>query len=289
MMSKGQKPSLVMDGWWSAGNRRMDGIVVSIGKESFPLSVATAEPDHDDNDSAVARAMQTILEKHKNHIVHCMDNAGPCASVRRTLQLVHSNILFTTCFAHQINLMVKGALKSTACCKAGANAIAAAKAIKASGEFFSELTTNMRDTYELGAPKQSLAIIPAKHGQWNSVQACFASQLRVRSVCMTLAATNATSLEFPNALKCWASNAFWDELEQAELVVRPFCDASFFLQRERTTTAADVVLVLANLVIHLLKYCSQVAEAEHVMLDLEARWRNEENSLFFLAFALHAR
>jgi len=107
MMSKGQKPSLVMDGWWSAGNRRMDGIVVSIGKESFPLSVATAEPDHDDNDSAVARAMQTILEKHKNHIVHCMDNAGPCASVRRTLQLVHSNILFTTCFAHQINLMVK--------------------------------------------------------------------------------------------------------------------------------------------------------------------------------------
>ena len=79
---------------------------------------------------------------------------------------------------------------------------------------------------------------------------------------------------------------FWVRLEEAELLIRPFCDASFLMQRE-ANSMADVVLMLLNLYRHVREYCGDSEDAKELLLDIENRWKKEENPLFFLAFALH--
>jgi hypothetical protein len=58
------------------------------------------------------------------------------------------------------------------------------------------------------------------------------------------------------------------------------------MQRE-ANTMAHVMLVLLNLYQHICEYCGDNSVARPMLTDLEKRWKEAENPLFFLAFALH--
>jgi hypothetical protein len=60
--------------------------------------------------------------------------------------------------------------------------------------------------------------------------------------------------DIPAALMVWKEKECWHKLEEAELLIHPFCDASFLMQQE-ANTMAHVMLVLLNLYHHISKYC----------------------------------
>jgi hypothetical protein len=120
---------------------------------------------------------------------------------------------------------------------------------------------------------------------WNSCQGCFASQLRIQSACKTFLSKHEDS-GIPAALMVWKDSNYWHGLEEAELLIHPFCDASFLMQRE-ANTMAHVMLVLLNLSRHIFQYCGDNLASTPMLADLENRWKEAENPLFFLAFALH--
>ena len=58
------------------------------------------------------------------------------------------------------------------------------------------------------------------------------------------------------------------------------------MQRD-ANTMAHVVLVLLNLIQHLVTFCGDNGDILELLADIEKRWNQEENALFFLGFALH--
>lgn len=58
------------------------------------------------------------------------------------------------------------------------------------------------------------------------------------------------------------------------------------MQRD-ANTMAHVVLVLLNLIQHLVTFCGDNGDTLELLADIEKRWNQEENALFFLGFALH--
>ena len=103
----------------------------------------------------------------------CSDDAGQCARARRILSLRYPYIIWTRCWAHQINLMVKALLKSSSFKEVSEQAIAAAKAINASSSKFSpKLKTMCADMY---GNKSPTTILTVGETRWNSTQGCFAS------------------------------------------------------------------------------------------------------------------
>jgi hypothetical protein len=135
--------------------------------------------------------------------------------------------------------------------------------------------------------KAANAVCTIGDTRWNSTQACFASQLRIRSACRAFVTRHKNVTCFPKELLVWEEMAFWFRLEEAELLIRPFCDASFLMQRN-CNTMAHVMLVLLNLYSHISDFCGDSSdEQEDVLKDIEKRWKKQEQPLFIIAFALH--
>ena len=68
-------------------------------------------------------------------------------------------------------------------------------------------------------------------------------------------------------------------------MVRPFCDASFRMQRDGNTMA-HVLLVLFNLWKDLSGFGREV-EVDEMLSEMESRFKREEFHLLFLAFLVH--
>jgi hypothetical protein len=136
--------------------------------------------------------------------------------------------------------------------------------------------------------KAANAVCTIGDTRWNSTQACFASQLRIRSACRAFVTRHKNVTCFPKELLVWEEMAFWFRLEEAELLIRPFCDASFLMQRN-CNTMAHVMLVLLNLYSHISDFCGDSSDEQEDMLkDIKKRWKKQEQPLFIIAFALHA-
>jgi hypothetical protein len=81
---------------------------------------------------------------------------------------------------------------------------------------------------------------------------------------------------------------FFAELKEAELAIRPFCEASFLMQRDGNTPC-DVFVVYVNLYLHLNKFSSLTTYEDAIVKDLQSRWSLEEQHVFFLSFILHPK
>ena len=94
---------------------------------------------------------------------------------------------------------------------------------------------------------------------------------------------------FPKEALVWNDEAFWKKLTEAEMVIRPLCDASFLMQKD-SNTMAHVVVMLLNIYKGLTEYSVHhldAIEATRMTADINKRWKETEQPLFFLAFALH--
>ena len=82
--------------------------------------------------------------------------------------------------------------------------------------------------------------------------------------------------------------SFWKDAEEAELMIRPFVEASFALQADGRTKA-DVLLILLNLYCHLVQFGSGTTYSTTITKDMERRWKRQEQHLYLLAMALHPK
>ncbi|KAF1314928.1 hypothetical protein FI667_g16383, partial [Globisporangium splendens] len=205
------------------------------------------------------------------------NNAGQCGRARRILALRWPNIAFLIYFAHDINNLVKAVLQSsfrevTAMASTAVNCLNAS-----SSKWLVRARETMVETYGC-----SCALITLCETRWNSMQACFASLLRVRCSLEVFAVKHRDDPEFPAVLAIFDQRYFWEALRDAEVVVRPLCFASYKLQCDENTLA-DVIICFRDIYDG---FVASTYRSELVPL-VEKRWQQCEQPLIMLALFLH--
>jgi hypothetical protein len=117
---------------------------------------------------------------------------------------------------------------------------------------------------------------------WNSAQASFASILQICSALKMVDAAYGTAPDFPSSLH--VSEAFFEELSEAEKIVQPLTKASLYMQHD-FNTLADVINMF-GIVYQSFGKISQRTELQGL---LEKRWSQQEQPIVFLAFMLHPK
>mmetsp|Transcript_23254 Transcript_23254/g.35204 ORF Transcript_23254/g.35204 Transcript_23254/m.35204 type:complete len:509 (+) Transcript_23254:767-2293(+) len=282
-IEKGHCGGLILDGYKNVSGQHIESIIVSVGGVTFPLGLDACGTEHDG--LAVARTIEGLLKKHsdKYKIKYvCTDDAGQCGRARQILALRYPHLVFMRCYAYQVNLMVCALLKCQLFQRVSKEAVAAAKAITASSsKWLPKLVDTVVSCYGNVASK---VLVPAET-RWNSMQGCFGSQLRIRSACRMFAVKYSTG-GIPAPLKKWESASFWSDLKTIELVIRPFCHASYLMQRE-CNNLAHIMLLYLNLTLFIIKISLNWQDSSELLKDIEQRWKKEENPLFLLASLLH--
>ena len=183
--------------------------------------------------------------------------------------------------------MVGALLKLSDFKEVGNIAISAAKGIKvSSAKYLPKLVETCNRVY--GKSHSYNIFIPAET-RWNSIQQCFAGLLRIKSALKLFSVEYDNASKFPAACKHFTDDSFWTKLAEAELMIRPFCDASYLMQRE-CNTLAHVMLVsltLTHFIIASFGSGNDTDESNKLIQDIEKRWKDEEQPLFVLAFLLH--
>lgn len=189
----------------------MFGIVVQF--ELLPVDSAH-------HDIAIAKQMEGSLMRALvlGWIIGAVvtDDAGQCARARRILALRWPNIVFLRCFAHDVNNLVKAVLKTMFKTVTKQAASAMASLNSSSAKWL--VRANERVYVMYG---ETLAFIMLCETRWNSMQACSASLLRVRSALEDLAHGYRYDVEFPTTLHVFRDPLFWRNLIDAERVIRP--------------------------------------------------------------------
>ena len=284
----GRRIGVTVDGWNGVNKKHVDGVMVKVGCLVYPGDCEECGTDHDGVN--VARSWDDLCARQdKDWSYLTTDNAGQCGRARRILARRYPEKLFNCCWAHQLNLMVKHLLQHSEFADVASSAASVAKALnKSSSKWLPKLNDKINVTYGF-VHTRATKVMTVCDTRWNSTQACFASQLRIRHAMRVYAIENSCDGSFPNPLKILEDNSYWHKLGEAELLIRPFCEASFLMQRV-TNTMAHVMLVLLNMAKHISDFCrgeeTMVASAS-VILDIEKRWMSQENHLFFLTFAFH--
>ncbi|KAF4149147.1 putative ribonuclease h-like domain-containing protein [Phytophthora infestans] len=108
--------------------------------------------------------------------------------------------------------------------------------------------------------------------RWNSMQACFASLLRVQSALQMLTKQSHGDDEFPTALSVVLRDYFWQDLKRAERVIAPLSLASYRLQRDRNTVG-DVIQSFGAIY---LGFKQAPQHREELVACVEQRWKKCE-------------
>jgi hypothetical protein len=290
LQEKGQYIALLVDGWETCRKTPLEGIMIKAGALSFLLTAITP-PSTDSHGIAVAKMWEHVFNTAAQPYVPRLryflsDDASYCARAREILAIRHPQIVFTKCWAHQVNLMV-GHLMRLPTFKEVCNA--AAKAAIAIRSSHSKWYAKLRQIcIRLYGHKAASTLFSLAETRWNSLQAMFASQLRIRQACKLLYYEGHALPRWPAACNVWPDTTFWHNLEEAELLIRPFCDSSFLMQRE-ANTVADVFVMLVNLYTHILDYHGSQEDSLSLTRDISTRWERVEQPLYLLAFCLHPK
>jgi hypothetical protein len=288
-LNGGHYGAFLVDGWEMANTKHCEGVILKLGSETFLLDALKGGSNHDGVSTARMWEEEIFFgdegRKYKEHVKYFMtDEAGYCGRAKRILALRHPNILFGKCWAHQINLMVGHLWEISDYAEWVSKAITSASKVKKSS---SKWYVRLQDTCDrLYGKNVASSILTLAETRWNSLQGCMGSLLRSRGACELLANEYKRDEEFLDALKVWADDLFWFKIEEGELLIRPFCDSSFLMQRDNNTLA-DVVFVILHLVTHLQDFMGSMEATQSVLLDIRKRWEDVEQPLYILAFGFH--
>jgi Protein of unknown function (DUF 659)/hAT family C-terminal dimerisation region len=288
----GHYAGLVVDTWMNVCKKHIEGVMLKYGLRTLPID-AQLQQSSDHHGIAIAKGWEALVKQLKDSVplrYFVSDDAGQCGRARRILARRHPHILWLRCFAHQVNLMVKSLLKLPMFSEVFDQASASVNTMNASS---SKWLVKFRNETEALYGKQNqqlgMNLIPQGETRWNSTQNMFASLGRVRGACKTFVAkhdTQSNRSTFPKACRVWGIPDWWNRLEEAELLIRPFCDASFLMQRE-CNMLPHVFLMFLDLYRHLQEYSPTIAFAQELQRDIINRWKREEHPLYFLALAMH--
>jgi len=298
-VTNGVLVGIVVDSWTNVKKENVEAVCLVLGDESFLYDSFCLGSAH--HGVAVAKFWTEILDDVTNTLLEQIgmiehsssipisyflsDNAGQCARARCILARCQSNIKFLCCWAHQINLMVRAVLDLGEFKQVLNQACKAANTILASSsKWYLRLKDKCNEMYGKAAP---CTIQSIGETRWNSTQSCFTSMLRIRGACEVFVATYKNNKGFPKELLIWSNEFFWANMVEAELLIRPFCDASHVMQRS-SNTMAHVVLVILNLYNDIsYAYNRSKMEVDIVTGDIKSWWNTMEQPLFFLGFCLH--
>eukprot|EP00977_Amphora_coffeiformis_P000526 scaffold132_cov170-Amphora_coffeaeformis.AAC.5 len=231
--AKGYYPSLALDGWQDVTKRHIEGVVLTYGPQVFDQ--AAAKPDIENNGIACAKMLEREMGKRSDIDLRiCVtDDAGQMARARRIVARRHPSWLLLHCFAHQINLMVKAILNLPVFFNTMKQAANAASLLnKSTAKWRPRLYNIMETVYG----KDGQLVIPAvAETRWNSCQAVLAAQLRLKAGLKFFVEAERQQPDWPLAFMVWGQDSFWQRCEEAELAIRPFCEASFLMQRDGNT------------------------------------------------------
>ena len=282
----GRRVGITIDGWNGSNKKHVEGVMVKVGRLVYPGDCEECGSNHDG--VRVARSWVELCDNQDlswNYLT--TDSAGQCGRARRILARRYPDRLFNCCWAHQLNLMVKHLLEHEDFAVVAQNAAKVAKAFsKSSSKWLPKLNDQVKKTYGF-VHTSGTQVLRIGETRWNSSQGCFASLLRIRKALRLFAVAYAGHDKWPAIFNVLEEPSFWHPLAEAELMIRPFCEASFLMQR-RVNNMGHVLLVLLNLTRHVQEYCGKdSATAKDMLKDIERRWATTENHLFFLCFAFH--
>ena len=283
LAERGYYIGLATDGWQNINRRHLDAVVLTAGDKVFLESTVPSGTDH--TAPAVLKGWEALLEEiHEEGTFTitsiCTDSAGQCAKARRGLVYRRPHMMVMPCFAHIVDPILKHTMKSS---DFGATvdlfSVTASTIVASSSKWLPRLERTMMEMYG-----KTYKIFTVATTRWNSLQACLASQLRVKDACKVFVSTYSQNPSFPRGLLAWGDESHWIELSHAECLARPLCEASFLMQRNGNTMA-HVMLMFLNMANHLISFTNGAEKA--LLADIQSRWNGLENTLFFLAFILH--
>ncbi len=229
----GGRVNLLSDVWQNSARVHLLGCQLSLFSTVLTVSLDELGSRHDG--VAIAKQMDQIIEKafadKWNIGAIVTDNAGQC----RILALRWPRLAFLFCFAHDVNNLVKAVLKIVFKDLAS-KAVGIVKALIASSSKWLPRAQELLEMFY----GYKLALFALCETRWNSMQACFASLLRVKHALTVFAEKYEDDPEFPPALKQLDGSTFWRDLRDAESVISPLSAASYLLQRDENTLS-DVV------------------------------------------------
>ena len=288
MRELGYMESLTIDGWKDTAKIHIEGVLLMIGHQSYMEESEIAGAEH--HGIAAASMIEKLYSARATHLCSAvLDEAGQISRAKRIIRRRHPHWVLDNCWAHQISLMVKALLKEEKFATVTDKASKIASALqKSSAKWAKRFYDIVDDIYERDT---TLRLMTLGTTRWNSAQGMFASQLRVRTACKLFCLRFAGGTgddKYPKELDGWQDNDYWKDAQEAELMIRPFVEASFVLQCNGRTKA-DVMLVLLNMFQHLNGFAEGSTYANTLTFDIERRWRKEEQHLYLLAFALHPK
>lgn len=200
---------------------------------------------------------------------------------RHLLALCWPRTAFISCFANDINVLIKSLIKSTAFYEVVTRAEAVVVAFNSRPSLKKELHKQMHDVYG-----KALPLFQLNESQWASMQASLASILRVRTVLQVLAVMHrGDERGYPDEVRALVEDKAWDELASAEQVVASLAKAAYLLHRQHPATVADVVAVLREIYRAFARHASLFGTT--LVESAEKLWRRYEQPLFVLGFFLH--
>jgi hypothetical protein len=183
LTGQGRKAGLVTDDWKDTADNHVEGIIVTLGDETFAYGIMAGGTEH--HGIAKARDLYSNEDHNIQFVYVVTDDAGQFGRARRILALRHPHIIFLCCFAHQINLIVRQLLNASKFKTVVEQAIAAAQADNASSSKWMGILLNEMERYY--GKKGARTIFSVGETRWNSTQTCFATQLRSKTACMRVA------------------------------------------------------------------------------------------------------
>ena len=285
----GRYLGLLVDGWETIAKAPLEGVIIRAGTKSFLL--AAKKPPTDHHAIAIAKMWEGILitdaRPFKGNLKYFLsDDASYCRRARSIMALRHPFLFFNKCWAHQVNLMVGHLMKKTKFASASNRAVKAANAIRAShSKWYAKLREICVRLYGYQAASTILGLAETR---WNSLQGVFASQLRIRTALGLLHAEFHNESRWPKACDTFKDADYFTDLAGGEKMIRPFCNASFLMQKKENTLA-EVLVMLVNLSSYLVKFLEGEEDVQSQISDLTMRWRDAEQPLFVLCFCLHPK
>ena len=289
----------IVDGWEMANADHVEGILYRSVSAAFLLDALEGLDTH----HAISIARQWEEKVIGAHIIaedatkgtagvsfpqvskyFLSNDAGQCRRARLILSLWHPHILFLKCKAHQVNLMVGHILENTDYASWVSKAIASASKIKKlSSKWYKRLQNFCDQRY---GKQAATTIVTLADTRWNSLQGVLASLCRIQGAIEDFIHYYRTDKDLPDACKCWRDEDFWHKIKEAEMLIHPFCEASFLMQSD-DNTLANVFLMMVNLYQSVQVHFGTPDVCQMVTADLKKRWAEWEQPLYFLAFCLH--
>lgn len=103
----GRYLSIIVDGWEGVDRQHLLGVIMKAGSKMLLMGAIPEGSVHHACATAKEWEECLLLDKSTNggrHLKYFLtDNAGNCAKARRILALRFPHIVFTHCWAHQVN------------------------------------------------------------------------------------------------------------------------------------------------------------------------------------------